>query len=111
MQKSFTRRAIIKGGLMTSAAVSALTVIGNSPSVAADLPALDPKDPTAVSLGFVTDAGKVAAAANPTYAAGQSCANCQQFQGEKGGTLGGCMLFPGKSVPAAGWCKVWRQKS
>lgn len=111
MQSSFTRRAVIKGGLMASAAVSALTVLGNSPSVAADLPALDPKDPTAVSLGFVTDATKVDAAANSTYAAGQSCVNCQQYQGDKTSARGGCTLFPGKSVPAAGWCKVWRQKS
>jgi cytochrome c553 len=26
-----------------------------------------------------------------------------------GDARGGCVLFPGKSVPAAGWCKVWRK--
>jgi hypothetical protein len=110
MESSFTRRAVIKGGLMAGAAASALGLIGNSPSMAADLPPLDPKDPAAVTLGFVNDAGKVDAAANPTYASGQTCANCQQFQGETGSARGGCVLFPGKTVPAAGWCKVWRQK-
>lgn len=110
MESNITRRAAIKGGVMAGAAVSALGLIGNSPSMAADLPPLDPKDPMAVTLGFVNDASKVDAAANPRYAPGQTCANCQQFQGEMGSARGGCVLFAGKSVPAAGWCKVWRQK-
>ncbi len=110
MQSNITRRAVIKGGLIGGAAVSALGLIGNTPSMAADLVPLDPKDPAAVTLGFVNDAGKVDAAANPRYAPGQTCANCEQFQGQKGSASGGCVLFAGKSVPAAGWCKVWRQK-
>jgi hypothetical protein len=64
----------------------------------------------AVTLGFVDDVGKVDAAANPTYAPGQKCANCEQFLGKPSDARGGCVLFSGKSVPAVGWCKVWRKK-
>jgi hypothetical protein len=110
MESNITRRSLIKGGLMASAAVSALGLIGSGPSMAADLLPLDPKDPAAVTLGFINDASKVDAAANPRYAPGQTCANCQQYQGEVGSARGGCVLFPGKIVPAAGWCKVWRPK-
>jgi hypothetical protein len=62
------------------------------------------------SLGFVTDATKVSAAANPTYKAGQKCGTCSQFQGKAGDASGGCNIFAGKSVPAGGWCKVWSPK-
>ncbi|MGD0493978.1 MAG: high-potential iron-sulfur protein [Steroidobacteraceae bacterium] len=110
MKESITRRAVIKGGLMASVMVPALVLIhAPAATAAADLPLLDPKDPQAVTLGFVNDASKVNATANSTYAPGQKCANCQQYQGKAGEARGGCVLFPGKSVPAAGWCKVWRK--
>jgi hypothetical protein len=105
-----TRRALVKGGLMLSATFPALGLIGHARAAPADLPPLDPKDPSAVTLGYVDDVSKVDAAANPNYAAGQKCANCQQFQGDSAGPRGGCVLFAGKSVAAAGWCKVWRKK-
>jgi hypothetical protein len=94
---------------MAGAGISALSLIGSRPSGAADVPALDPKEPAAVALGFANDANAVDASANPTFARGQTCANCQQYQGRPGDARGGCALFPGKSVPAAGWCKVWRK--
>ena len=75
----------------------------------ADLPPLDPKEAAAVTLGFINDATKVDAVANPRYAAGQTCANCEQYIGKQSDPKGGCVLFPGKSVPGAGWCKVWRK--
>jgi hypothetical protein len=111
MQKNnLTRRTLVKGGLMVGAIVPALGLIGHTHAAPADLPPLDPKDPAAVTLGYVDDVSKVDAASNPTYAPNQRCANCQQFQGDSASTRGGCVLFPGKSVPAAGWCKVWRKK-
>ena len=76
----------------------------------AALPALDPKDPTATALGFVPDATKVDAAANPTYKPTQKCSNCAQYQGKPGDATAGCNIFAGKSVPAGGWCKVWAAK-
>jgi len=110
VQNQVTRRAVLTGGLLFSAIVPALGLIGNTRASIADLPPLDPKDPAAVTLGYVDDVSKVDTAANPKYAAGQKCANCEQFQGKPTDARGGCVLFPGKSVPAAGWCKVWRQK-
>jgi hypothetical protein len=109
MGKSITRRTVVKHGLMAGTAISALGPIGSGPSGAADLPPLDPKDPAAVTLGFVNDSTHVDVSANPMYAHGQTCVTCQQYQGKPADARGGCILFPGKSVPAAGWCKVWRK--
>ena len=109
MQNKITRRSIVKSGLMASAVVPAFGLICDTAAAAADLPALDPKDPQAMTLAFINDTTKVDAALNPTHTADQTCANCQQFQGNRTDARGGCVLFPGKSVPAIGWCKVWRK--
>lgn len=109
MQSKISRRAIVKGGLIAGAFIPALGLMANT-SAAAALPALDPKDPTAQALGFVTDATKVDAAANATYKPAQRCSNCAQYQGKAGDATAGCNIFAGKSVPAGGWCKVWAQK-
>jgi len=77
---------------------------------AASLPPLDPGDPTAKALGFVTDVHQVDATANPTYKTGQMCGNCAQYQGGAGDASAGCNIFAGHSVPRGGWCKVWAQK-
>lgn len=108
MQSKFTRRDIIKSGLIAGALVP---VAGLGTVHAAALPALDPADPTAKALGFTTDASKVDTAANPTYKPTQKCGTCAQFQGKAGDTSAACNIFAGKSVPAGGWCKVWVQKS
>jgi len=108
MQK-ITRRSIVKGGLIAGALVPAFGLVGNAPAAAA-LPALDPNDPTAKALGFVTDATKVVASANPTYKPTQKCSTCAQYQGKATDATAGCNIFAGHSVPAAGWCKVWAQK-
>jgi len=110
VQNKLTRRAVVKGGLLLTAIVPGFGLTANTGAAAADLQPLDPKDPAALALGFVDDVSKVDAAANPRYAPGQKCANCQQFLAKPSDARGGCVLFPGKSVPAAGWCKVWREK-
>jgi hypothetical protein len=110
MQSKITRRAVVKSGLIASAIVPTLGLIGNTVAAAAELPALDTKDPQAVTLAFVNETTKVDAAANPLHTSDQTCANCQQYLGKPGDVRGGCVLFPGKSVPGAGWCKVWREK-
>lgn len=68
---------------------------------AAELPQVPAADPVAQALKYVTDASK-AADAKP----GSKCASCALYQG---GTAaqGGCPLFPGKAVEAAGWCISW----
>jgi hypothetical protein len=109
MQSKISRRAIVKGGLIAGALIPAIGLIAETSS-AAGLPALDPSDPTAKSLGFTTDASKVDAAANPTFKPAQKCGTCAQFQGKAGDASAGCNIFAGKSVPAGGWCKVWAQK-
>jgi hypothetical protein len=109
MQSKISRRAIVKGGLIAGAFIPAMGLLANS-AAAAGLPALDPKDPTAQALGFVTDAKKVDAAANATYKPNQKCGTCAQFQGKAGDATAGCNIFAGKSVPVGGWCKVWAAK-
>ena len=109
MQSKISRRALVKGGLIAGAVIPAMGLMTRTAS-AAGLPPLDPKDPTAQALGFVVDAGKVDAAANPTYKSTQKCGTCAQFQGKAGDASGGCNIFAGKSVPVGGWCKVWAQK-
>jgi High potential iron-sulfur protein len=110
MQNIITRRVVVKAGLMVGAIAPSLALICTTASaVGADLPPLDPKDAAAVTLGFTNDSASVDAAANPTHATDQNCANCEQYLGKQKDAKGGCVLFAGKSVPAAGWCRVWRK--
>jgi High potential iron-sulfur protein len=109
MQKSFSRRALVNGALKAATFVAALRV-GIQTASAATLTPLDPSDPMAKSLGYVTDTSTVDAGANPTHKPDQKCATCAQFQGKPGDTQGGCTIFAGKSVAAGGWCKVWAKK-
>jgi hypothetical protein len=108
MQHKISRRDLVKGGLIAGALVPALGLMAHRAEAA--LTPLDPNDPTAKSLGFVTDAAKVDASANPTYKPGQRCATCAQYQGKPTEPVAGCNIFAGHSVPAAGWCKVWAQR-
>ena len=109
MQSKISRRAMVKGGLIAGAFIPAVGLIANTASAAGGTP-LDPSDPTAQALGFVTDHTKVDAKANATYKPDQDCGNCAQFTGKAGDATGGCNIFAGKTVPAKGWCKVWAQK-
>jgi hypothetical protein len=106
---NFTRRSIVKSGLIAGALVPAFGLIANTAGAAA-LPALDPNDPTAKALGFVNDASKVDASSNPTFKSGQKCSTCAQYQGKASDPTAACNIFVGHSVPAAGWCKVWAAK-
>jgi hypothetical protein len=108
MHHRISRRALVKSGLLAGALVPAIGLIGNDADAA--LTPLDPSDPTAKALGFVTDASKVDAKAESTYKPNQKCSTCAQFQGKAGDASGGCNIFAGHTVPAGGWCKVWAQK-
>jgi len=110
MQHKISRRAMVKSGLIAGTLVPVLGVLGKTAAAQTPTP-LDPNDPTAKSLSFVTDASKVDTAANPTYKAGQKCGTCAQFTGKAGAATGGCNIFVGHTVPMTGWCKVWAQKT
>ena len=94
-----TRRALVKRGLMTGAVIPVTGLLIGHAAFAAS-PALDPNDPTAKALGYVTKSPKPDA----------TCANCNQFQGKTGEAQGPCIIFPGKDVAAAGWCMSWVKK-
>ena len=109
MEKKISRRAVVKGGLIVGALVPALGMMTNT-ATGADLTPLDPNDASAKAFGFATDTNKVDAAANPTHKATQKCGTCSQFQGKAGDAVAACTIFPGHTVPQAGWCKVCVQK-
>lgn len=69
---------------------------------AAAPPLLDASSPEAKAVKYVEDAGKASGAA-----AGSTCASCALYQGGEGSKRGGCQIFPGKDVKAAGWCSSW----
>jgi hypothetical protein len=98
------RRLLKRVGL----GVALIPVVGMPLRVtkAAELPLVTADDPTAKALKYVSDAAK-APAAKP----GSRCATCQLYQGAANSTQGGCLLFPGKSVMAAGWCSSWTPKA
>jgi hypothetical protein len=104
-EERISRRGLLKGALFTLAAAPAAGLLSRT-ALAAN-PLVDPNDAQAKALAYVADATKVDAKANPTYKAGQHCANCIQYTGKAGDAEGGCNLFPGKNVHAGGWCKVW----
>jgi len=109
MQNKISRRVMVKGALIAGSVFPILAMPALNARAAALAP-LDPADPTAKGLGFVTDSGKVDAGANPTYKPTQKCGTCAQFQGKAGDATGGCNIFAGHSVPRGGWCKAWAQK-
>ena len=79
-----------------------------APAAAGALPMLSPTEPAAKALGYIEDATKVDAKANPTFKAGQHCANCLQWADKnRTAAMAKCNLFPGKMVKSGGWCKVW----
>lgn len=98
------RRNLLKNTLLGIAAAPAAGWLAGVEAAPVEL---DPNDPQAKALGYVKDATKVDAKANPNYKAGQVCDNCLQYQGKPGDALGPCNIFPGKLVQAKGWCKVW----
>jgi hypothetical protein len=80
---------------------------GDKPAVGGVKPHVGPKDPTAIALSYIEDAGKVDAQKFPTYKAGQACSNCLQSPTAAEDGWRNCNLFPGKEVSAKGWCKVY----
>jgi hypothetical protein len=104
-ERKIPRRDLLKGALIGVAAVPVTAILGRAQAAGADV---DPNEPQAKSLGFVTDATKVDAKANPNFKPGQHCANCLQVPvGKEKGPMIPCNIFGGRNVPANGWCKVY----
>ncbi len=99
MDRNMTRRALVRGGLIAGALIPVSGLFINRVAFAAPV-ALDPSDPTAKALGYVTKSAK----------ADQQCGNCSLFQGKSGEPEGPCTVFPGKSVASGGWCMSYVKK-
>lgn len=69
---------------------------------------LEESNPQAQALGYKHDASDVDKSAYPAYQQGQLCSNCNLYRPEMGEQpWGGCQIFPGKLVHAAGWCSAY----
>ena len=100
------RRMLIGTAAATAAAMTAYA----RSAVAQPAQRLDEKDPQAQALGYKHDASKVEKEKFKNYQAGQTCANCQLYQGKAKEEWGGCQIFPGKQVNAKGWCSAYQVK-
>jgi hypothetical protein len=100
MQKPISRRRLVHYAVVAGALLPAALHLGRQASAAA-LATLDPNDPAAKALGYVSDS---------PHKPAQTCSSCAQFQGKAGDVQGGCNIFPGKSVAGGGWCSVWAAK-
>jgi len=104
-ERKIPRRDVLKGALIGVAAVPVTAILGRAEAAAGPV---DPNEPQAKSLGYVTDATKVDAKANPNFKPGQLCANCLQVpKGKETGAQVPCNIFAGRLVEAKGWCKVY----
>jgi High potential iron-sulfur protein len=106
----YDRRTVLKNALVGLAALPAVGLLREAAAQNASLPHVDEKESLAVSMGYVHDAKAVDPSKVPQFKPGSTCANCLQYTGKAGEEWGPCNIFPGKSVAAKGWCKVWVQK-
>jgi High potential iron-sulfur protein len=100
-----SRRRLLKNATL-GMALFPIAGLPFSAAIAADLPLVTGDDPVAKALKYVSDASKA-----PDAKPGSKCANCSNYQGAAGSAQGGCLLFPGKGVNAAGWCASWTAKA
>ena len=103
-EKMIARRTVLKGALLGAAAVPVTALLGRAEAAATNV---DPNEPQAKSLGYVEDAAKVDAKANPNFKPGQACANCLQSPATAKGPMVPCNIFAQRLVNAKGWCKVY----
>ena len=92
--------------LLTLTGAATLAALSRDRVIASEsLKPLDTSHPPAKALAYVEDAAN----ADPSrFQAGSRCDNCTHYQPHTGSAdRGGCALFPGFSVTAAGWCAGW----
>jgi len=103
------RRDFLRFGSLAVASAALVSRAGQAP--AQGTPHLDEKDSTAQGLGYRHDATKVDKKKFARYQAGQTCSNCQLFQGKAGDAWGSCAIYGGKQVNAKGWCNAYVKKA
>jgi hypothetical protein len=104
-ERKIPRRDVLMGALVGVAAIPVTALLGRAEAASGKV---DPSEPQAKSLGYIEDAAKVDAKANPNYKPGQVCANCLQVpKGKETGADIPCNIFAGRTVSAKGWCKVY----
>lgn len=102
------RRAFVKAGAMAATALA----LGSRVKAQESKPHLDENDPQAVQLGYKHDATKVDKKKFPTYKPGETCGNCQLFQGKPDkDEWAPCPIFPGKLVNVNGWCSSYIKRT
>jgi hypothetical protein len=94
---SVSRRHLLRK-IALAASVGTLTSVAVR---AAEDPLIAESDPVAKAVKYVEDATKV------KEAEGNRCDTCSLYTGKDGATQGGCQIFKGKQVKAAGWCASW----
>ena len=101
MKPSRRHFVLVSAGVGSSLALCRVAFAASVPN------ALSESDPQAQAVGYTENATKVDKARFPTFAAGQSCANCSLFQGKASDAYGGCTLFGTKQVASRGWCSAY----
>jgi hypothetical protein len=103
------KRRIVLRSISTIAVVSAT---GIPLSAFAQVKKINPKDPQAVSLGYVDDTKTVDSKKYPKHDPAQTCAKCQFYQtAQEQKNVAPCTIFAGKGVAANGWCSAWAKKT
>lgn len=97
--------------LQVAAAGTAVAAAAAAPAARAAAVALDPKDPQAVALGYVTDTRQANQAKYPNHTPAQKCGTCQLFGGAPGAAEGPCPIYAGRLVQSGGWCSSWIKKA
>jgi len=106
---NFQRRTFLKVSCLAVMPAGLATHAGMT--LAAGAPHVSENDPTAKALGYVDDATKADKKKFPNYKEGETCANCQNFEGKGNVAWGPCKIFPGKDVNAKGWCNAYVKKA
>ncbi len=94
---STSRRQLLK----RIALAASIGTVATTSLRAEDLPLIAESDPVAKAVKYVEDATKV------KEAEGNRCDTCSLYSGKDGAPQGGCQIFKGKAVKAAGWCASW----
>jgi hypothetical protein len=102
---SATRRAFI---VSLAGLASNLLLLNNA---RADDGIIPESDPTAVALGYKADAMQVDKAKYAAYMPGETCSNCQFYQGPASAASAPCPLLAGKPVSGKGWCKGYVKRA